>query len=358
MSTSAAPIPMVAPVTCRLESRAAVRLEGLSKRFPVRRGWREALHHPLRRRWTSALQDVTCSIEEGEFFGLLGPNGAGKTTLFKILATLVLPDGGTAAVYGWDVAGQAHRVRTALAPVITDERSLYWRLTARDNLELYARLQKLTPRATRRRVAELLELLGLAETGGKMVGAFSSGMKQRLLIARALIARPRILLLDEPTRSLDPLTARNLRALLRDEISARQGCTVLLATHNSEEALELCGRVGVLHQGRLLAVGAPADLIRELGDERYRLWTRSSVREPLATLEREGAVSAIVSQPQAENGWSSIELNVPGGRDGAARVLAILGREGASVGGFERVPRSLADLIQAIIQSRQEAHDE
>jgi len=341
----------VSPATRLQGAGQAIGLVRLTKRFAVRRGWRAALRRPFQRQWALALEDITCTIAEGEFFGLLGPNGAGKTTLFKVLATLVLPDGGSATVGGYDVVHQARRVRSILAPVITDDRSLYWRLTARENLELYARLQDLAEESARVRVSELLEAVGLADAGRKMVGAFSSGMKQRLLIARALVARPRILLLDEPTRSLDPLSARTFRAFLREEISGRQGCTVLLATHNTEEALELCGRVAVLHQGRLLAVGAAADLSRQMGGERYRLWTRWPIPGSLAALEREGIVGGIVTQPDAE-GWARVEMDVAGGLEGAARVIDTLSRAGASVGRFESVPRSLADLIEGIIGRR------
>ena len=350
MSAVAPSVDTASPVPTPAGS-AAIRLAGLTKRFPVRRTWLAALRNPLQRQWAPALQEVTCTIEEGEFFGLLGPNGAGKTTLFKVLATLVLPDGGSATVGGYDVVRDGRRVRSVLAPVITDDRSLYWRLSAAENLELYARLQDLPDGVGSRRVSELLEVVGLAEAGRKMVGAFSSGMKQRLLIARALLARPRFLLLDEPTRSLDPLSARSLRTFLREEISGRQGCTVLLATHNTEEALELCGRVAVLHGGRLLAVGTPAELLGEMGD-RYRLWTRSPATGSLAALEREGVIREIVAQPENEDGWACAELDVVGGLEGAARVVAALGRAGASIGRFERVPKSLADLIEGIIGRR------
>ena len=334
----------------------AIRLTHLTKRFAVRRSWRSTLVHPRRREWTTALDDVTCTVGEGEFFGLLGPNGAGKTTLFKVLATLVLPDRGSAAVGGFDVVHQPGQVRQVLAPVITDDRSLYWRLTAGENLELYARLHDLPKSRVAQRVGELLEVVGLGDAGPKMVGAFSSGMKQRLLIARALIARPRILLLDEPTRSLDPLSARTFRSFLREEISGRQRCTVLLATHNTEEALELCDRVAVLHRGRLLAVGVAAELSRRGGSDRYRLWTRSPVPGSLAALQREGVVDGIETLPDSD-GWSRVEMDVAGGLEGAARVTDGLGRAGAAIGRFELIQRSLADLIEGIIASRPSPSD-
>ena len=195
--------------------RHAVVLDGISKSFPVRRTWGEMVRHPTLKPRAPVLQNINLAVAEGEFFGLLGPNGAGKTTLFKMLATLVLPDAGTATVGGYDVVSESQKVRSVLAPVIADERSLYWRLTAHDNLELFAKLQGMHGSAVHTRVQEVLDVVGLSDTAEKIVAAFSSGMKQRLLIARALVAQARVLLLDEPTRSLDPSSARGFRAFLR-----------------------------------------------------------------------------------------------------------------------------------------------
>ncbi len=326
-----------------------VRLDGLSKRFPVRRGWLEGLRHPARRVTASVLQDVTCDIREGEFFGLLGPNGAGKTTLFKILATLILPDGGTATVAGHDVVGDAAAVRRVLTPVITDERSLYWRLSAIENLRLYAALHGLHGDAGRRRVAEVLEAVGLADTGPKSVGAFSSGMKQRILIARALLSRPSVLLLDEPTRSLDPISARNFRQFLRDEVSGRQGCTVVLATHSAEEALGLCDRVAVLDRGHLLAIGPARELARRYGEERYCLWTRDPTHPAWTALEERGDLRKVIRLAPGDEGWARVETEIAGGLDGTAEVLRFLACAGATVGRLERVDLSLADVIERIV---------
>jgi ABC-2 type transport system ATP-binding protein len=334
------------------ESAPAVVLDGLTKSFPTRRGWLETIRHPRSTQYQQVLQGVSCTVREGEFFGLLGPNGAGKTTLFKILATLVLPDSGSATIAGFDVVQDAREVRRVLSPVIADERSLYWRLTARDNLELYGALQGLARSAARARAGELLEVVGLADTGEKMVGSFSSGMKQRLLIARALIAYPRVLLLDEPTRSLDPLSARRFRAFLREEITGRQGCTVLLATHNAEEALELCDRVAVLNRGRLLAAGTAQSLARELGDDRYRLWTSDPSHPGIAALSERGVVGEITAHDSDESGWTVLEMDVPGGLERAAQVVAFLTEQGVAIARFEHVDLSLADLIERVVEQR------
>ena len=329
---------------------AAVRLDGVTKRFPVRRGWLELLRHPRGGRTVTVLRDVTCDIRDGEFFGLLGPNGAGKTTLFKLLATLVVPDAGRATVLGHDVVRDASKVRRLLSPVIADERSLHWRLSARENLRLYAALHGVGDDASSRRVEELLGTVGLAMAGDAMVGTFSSGMKQRLLIARALLAQPRVLLLDEPTRSLDPVSARAFRAFLREEISLRHRCTVLLATHNAEEALELCDRVAILDRGRLLAVGAADALARELGDERYQLWTTTPSHPVFAAVTARGSAAMMAVGDVDAEGWTRISITIHGGPARAAQVLAFLTGGGATIARFERVRLDLADLIERVVE--------
>lgn len=326
-----------------------VRIDRLSKRFAERRTWGDMLRHPFRRSFQDVLQSVTFDVRKGEFFGLLGPNGAGKTTLFKTLSTLVLPDSGSVTLAGHDVVKDAAQIRHVLAPVITDERSLYWRISARENLRLFAVLRGLRGAAVHERVQSLLETVELDGTEEKMVGQFSSGMKQRLLIARALLSSPQILLLDEPTRSLDPVSARRFRRFLRDEVIGRQGCTVLLATHNSEEALELCDRVGVLDRGRLLAVGTADSISRTLGDERYRLWTRTPEHAAFEALERRDIARRLPRVRGSEEGWTSLEMEIPGGPDRAADVLSFAASEGVSISRFERVEPSLADLIEQVV---------
>ena len=326
----------------------AVVLEGISKSFPVRRAWGEMLRHPTHTPRAPVLQNISLAVAEGEFFGLLGPNGAGKTTLFRMLATLVLPDSGTATVGGYDVVSQSAKVRSVLAPVIADERSLYWRLTASQNLELFATLQGLRGAAVQRRVKEVLDVVGLGDTAEKIVAAFSSGMKQRLLIARALVAQPRVLLLDEPTRSLDPISARGFRTFLREEISGRQGCTVLLATHSADEVLELCTRVAVLDHGRLLATGTTTSLARDLGEERYALYTRNASHPALAALVQRGVVGALLARGN-EDGWARVDMEIAGGMERASQVVATLGEQGVVIARFERVPLPLADLIDRIV---------
>jgi ABC-2 type transport system ATP-binding protein len=205
-----------------------------------------------------ALDGVDLAIPAGEVHGLLGPNGAGKTTLCKILSTVLLPSAGHAAVGGHDVVRETAAVRRLIGIVFGGERGLYTRLTARQNLEFWAALYGLGGRALRAKVDELLDRMGLADRAGHRVEGFSRGMKQRLHLARGLVGEPRVVLLDEPTTGMDPVAAREFRALvgeLRDE-----GRTVLLTTHDMAEAEAVCDRVTLIDGGRLLATERPATL--------------------------------------------------------------------------------------------------
>lgn len=327
----------------------AISISNLDKEFARQKRWKELVRHPFQREMIPALQSVSFDVAPGEFFGLLGPNGAGKTTLFKILSTLILPDSGSVRVFGHDVVTAAATVRSLLTPVIASERSLGWRLSAEENLRLYAVLHRVPAAELRRRVAELLQIVGLADTGDKMVGLFSSGMRQRLLIARSLIARPQALLLDEPTRSLDPVGAREFRRFLRGDVAVRQGCTVLLATHNTEEALELCDRVAVLDHGAIRAIGTTQQIARQLGDDVYRVWTRDPAHRSFQRLELDGVLQKVSPTPHLEDGWNAVDVTLGGSADDAAHVLAFLIDSGVSVSRFERRELSLADLIERVV---------
>jgi ABC-type multidrug transport system ATPase subunit len=335
----------------RAHGDVLVGVVGLTKRFPVRRTLAQVARRPFAGAHKTALDDVSLTVGRGEVFGLLGPNGAGKTTLFKILSTLVVPDQGAARVAEFDVIRDAAQVRRILTPVIPDERSLYWRISARENLRLYAALYGIPGGQATSRVAWALQLVGLADTGNQMVGQFSSGMKQRLLLARGLLAEPQVLLLDEPTRSLDPVSAKEMRSFIRDQVVSAGSRTVIIATHNPEEAMELCDRVAILDRGRVMAVGTPDTLALQLFEHRYRLWTTTPGERVAAQLVCHQLARDISVRTSDEPGWSIVEMEVVGGMDEAAEIVRILSREGVVVGRFERVRPSLADLIERVVQS-------
>jgi ABC-2 type transport system ATP-binding protein len=222
-----------------------VEVRRLEKKFTRKRSVRDLLLHPFRKaEVVQALRSVDLTIREGEIFGLLGPNGAGKTTLLKILSCLVLPDAGTAVIGGYET-GREQQVKPLIGLVHSDERSFYWRLTGRQNMRFFATLYNVPRESREERVDELLLKVDMVEAADRPFSDYSSGMKQRMSIARSLLHDPPILLMDEPTRSLDPAAALSLRRFIQEELSGRDHKTIVLATHNLHEAEALCSRIAL-----------------------------------------------------------------------------------------------------------------
>jgi len=211
-----------------------------------------------------ALADIHLEIRPGELTVLLGSNGAGKTTLMKILATLLLPSGGQASILGRDVVLEAAACRRLMGFVPAEERSFHGRLTVMQNLEFFAALRGIPPAVCRDRAADLLAVFALEDHARSRFSELSSGMKQALGLVRGLLHAPHVLLLDEPTRSLSPDMAHRVQTMLQ-RLAREEGRTILLATHNLGEAEALADQVAILHGGRILAQGSPADLFLHHG---------------------------------------------------------------------------------------------
>jgi ABC-2 type transport system ATP-binding protein len=205
-----------------------------------------------------ALKDVSFDIQTSEIFGLIGKNGAGKTTLTKTIATLVQPTSGKISVNGFDSVEDEVKVRSLIGLATAEERSFYWRLTAEQNLMFFARLYGIKDEQARKRIGELFEQLDLGGLIKRRFSELSTGNKQRLAVARALLPEPPVLLLDEPTRSLDPLAAERMRAM----ILSLKNVSVLLTSHNLTEVEELCRRVAIISKGEIRAVDSPENLRR------------------------------------------------------------------------------------------------
>ena len=200
-----------------------------------------------------AVDNISFSVQAGEIFGFLGHNGAGKTTTIRMLSGQLLPTSGRGQVAGCDVVSEQKRLKPLIG-VVSEHQNLYERMSGRENLEFAARLYG----QTNRRVDEALEQVDLLERAKDKVKNYSNGMKQRLLIARALLHRPKIVFLDEPTRGLDPVVGREIRRLIVD--LSNEGVTMFLTTHYMEEADQLCARVAFLSEGRIVALDTPSHL--------------------------------------------------------------------------------------------------
>ncbi len=205
---------------------------------------------PWRRTAERAVDAVSLQVEPGSILVLLGCNGSGKTTLLKLISAMLLPDSGSVEVGGWETRRQGSEARRQVGFAISSERSFFARLTARENLEFFAALEGMPRREARLRVTDLLYQVGLENGDGKLVREFSAGMYQRLAIARALLKRPLVLLLDEPTRSLDPTAASAFQRLVEKE--AAKGTAVILASHSFEEAASLADELVLLNDGAVV----------------------------------------------------------------------------------------------------------
>jgi len=239
---------------------SAISVRNLSKTYPVpfrrlRAFFRRPVKDPV-----EALREVSFEVETGEIFGLIGRNGAGKTTLTKIVATLVQPTTGSVAVRGHDSVTDDENVRREIGLATAEERSFYWRLTSEQNLLFFARLHGLSDRVAKQRIRELFTQIELDEVARRRFGELSTGNKQRLAVARAMLASPPVLLLDEPTRSLDPLAAARMREMIRLLAQQDPPVTIFLTSHNLSEVETLCGRVAVISRGRIRAIDTPKNL--------------------------------------------------------------------------------------------------
>lgn len=333
---------------------AIVAVRDLRKTFP--KGGAPDGARPWSRLWPArpgataafvAVDGVSFGVQRGEIFGLLGPNGAGKTTTIRMLSTLLEPTGGTATVNGYDIVRQTGLVRQSLGAVLTGERSIYWKLTGRENLEYFAALYHLPPAAARDRIAELLERLELSNRADEYVERYSSGMKQRIAIAKALLANPPVLLLDEPTVGLDPQSARNLRELIL-EIKG-EGRTILLTTHYMEEADQLCDRIGIIDLGKIIALDTPAALKRSMAQlDVMQLELEGFDPDLAGALNALPMVQNVVSQPSGTDGAWSLALHTTDSRRALPGLIEIIGSRAGRIQHLQIAQPTLEDVFIAL----------
>lgn len=343
-------------------SQSAIEAEALVKKFarrmaanheksngaesgsPARKGPGRFWPRKSPTQWLTAVDGVSLQIQRGEVFGLLGPNGAGKSTTIRMLCTLLEPTSGSARVNGFDVVRQGEKVRASLGTVLAGERSIYWKLSARENLEYFAALYHIPPAIARQRVDELLERLELVGRANDLVEKYSTGMKQRVAIGKALLARPPVILLDEPTLGLDPQAARRVRELV-GELKA-EGHTILLTTHYMEEADQLSDRIGIIDQGKIIALDTPEALKARIGQKDViRLEVHDWQAEMAALLQRLPSIENLAARPLAGESMWEVSLHAASSRAVLPGIIERLNTNGTHLVNMNIVKPSLEDVF-------------
>lgn len=293
-----------------------------------------------------AVDDVSFEVPAGTVFGFLGPNGSGKTTTIRLLLGLLEPTGGSAEVLGYDVRTQAAEIRERCGALL-EHTGLYERLSAEDNLQFYARVWRMSPQETQDRIHELLGKVGLWERRKEVVANWSRGMKQKLAVARALIHRPRLVFLDEPTAGLDPVASAALREDLSNLVR-QQGLTVFLTTHNLSEAEKLCDRVAVIRQGKLLMTGSPDELRMQKGAARLEIVGRGFTELLQASLRARPEVRGV----SVQNNHLTLDLadNVD-----TAPLVQLIVTHGGQIDEVRKGQSSLEDVFLTLMDEEKQA---
>ena len=325
----------------------------ITKKYPETKGYGDLLLHPFRRKETTALDNVSIQIKKGELFGLLGSNGAGKTTLIKILCTLVLPTSGKAFINGLEVTKDERKIRKIIGYVVGDERSFYWRLTGRQNLRFFAKLNNISKREAEQRIESLLAFMELSRYADRMFKDYSTGMRQKLAIARGLLTNPEVLFMDEPTNGLDPITAQKLRSLIRKKLVEEEKKTIVFATHNLHEAEELCDRIVFIHSGEIKISGLVADIKKEFTiDKRYVMKLKSPDTGLLEKIYRMAHVKKVTKIPDGSlSGTIQIEVENIDGNEGIFQVIKEVVDMGGKIYAIHEREISLGETFSRIIDT-------
>jgi ABC-2 type transport system ATP-binding protein len=320
-----------------------VEVQLLSKTFETNEG-------PLFRKTSRtlvAVDGISFSVPKGEIFGLLGPNGAGKTTTIKMLCTLITPSTGDALVNGFSVMKDQQKVRDSLGVMLTGERTLYWKLTGRENLEYFAALYHIERNYGKKRIEELLGLVGLTEREGTLVENYSTGMRIRLSFAKALLNEAPVLLFDEPTASLDPQSSRLIRDTIRD--LKKKGHAIILTTHNMEEADVLSDRVAIIDHGKIMRLGPPGELKERVKrTDVIELEVRNvsdQVAEALGSFSEISKVALTTADSSGEK--RLLRVHVEKGKEVLPRILEFLARKQTTITKVNFIEPTLEDVFIA-----------
>ncbi len=292
-----------------------------------------------------ALEGVSFNVRKGEVFGLLGPNGAGKTTTIKILCTLIQPSSGDAYIDGHSITKDPQKARQSLGAMLTGDRTLYWKLTGRENLEYFAALYHMENQHAKERIKYLMKLVGLEERQSTLVENYSTGMRIRLSFAKSILHEAPVLLLDEPTMSLDPQSARLIREIIQD--LRKEGHAILLTTHYMDEADQLSDRVAVIDHGKIIALAPPAELKRSVTKTEIIEIEAQNI-DPLV-VEKIRGINSITEVASSITDGSSmkglIKIHSSDGKNVLPEMLGVLVKGGVEVSNVKIAEPTLEDVF-------------
>lgn len=291
-----------------------------------------------------AVDNINFDVKKGEIFGFLGPNGAGKTTTIKMISTLLRPTSGTILVNGENVVENPIKALTNIGTVLAGERSTYWKLTGRENLEYFAAMHGITGKKAKEKTDYLLKRLELDKRADETVEKYSTGMKQRVALAKALIAEPNILILDEPTSGLDPQSARNLREIILE--IKEEGRTIFLTTHYMEEADQLSDRIGIIDHGKIIALDTPQNLKNNLNKTNIinlelNNWTKD-VLEEIKTIP---AIENVTSKFNENTQNFEVKVHVSNGSETVSNLITSTISSGIKIINFRVEEPTLEDVF-------------
>lgn len=327
---------------------AAIELHDVSKAYPVQRPLGALLRRRAQSATVVALDRVSFSVAQSEVLGLLGPNGAGKTTLINILCTLLTPTSGSVRVGGHDLCTAPEHVRMLIGVVTSNERSFYWQLTGRQNLRFFAELYHVPPREIGARIDEFVRALDLADYVDRRFDGYSTGIRQRFAFARALLHRPSILLMDEPTKGLDPHASISLLQIIRERILKIWQPTIIITSHNLGEIEALCDRVAIMDRGRLLRIGTIDALARSIRS--HEIYALEVANTNGAMLEGLGMLIGPDRLSIRKGTTSLLEIGLDGGNGSLSAVLRYILEHGGEIRRCEPIEVSLADVFHATVQ--------
>jgi ABC-2 type transport system ATP-binding protein len=291
-----------------------------------------------------AVDHIEFSVESGQIFGFLGPNGAGKTTTIHLLLGLLEPTDGRATVLGFDTMTEGDEVRARVGALL-EHAGVYEQLSAEDNLEFYGRVYRMPSRERQTRIKELLTQMDLWERRGDRAGEWSKGMKQKLALSRAMLHRPQLVFLDEPTAGLDVVSANAVRESLA-ALAEREGVTVFLTTHNMTEAERLCQQVAVIREGRLVAIGSPDELRARSGGPQLTVVGRGFNEDLIRSLRERPEVAEVA----LENGHLCIDLRT---ETDTAPLVSLAVSQGAQVQEVRRGKASLEEVFLTLMEEEE-----